>query len=139
MTIARISFAGQIKKAEHKTAAGKPLVEVSVCKKQKGRAGAEDTFLWMRINCWEPAEFQVSKLVKGAFIAGSGDLSIRAFTDKDGKNQVSLEVRCGSFDFEVEGLEDREPAAPAQPRPIAPMGGGEIDPPPFAICQYLGA
>lgn len=112
MTIARITFAGQIKKAEPKTAGGKQLVEVSICKKQKGRNGAEDTFLWLRISCWEPAEFQTSKLVKGAFIAGSGDLSTRAWTDKDGKNQVSLEVRCGSFDFEVETLADRTEAAP---------------------------
>ena len=112
MTIARITFAGQIKKSEPKNVGGKPLIEVSICKKQKGRNGAEDTFLWLRISCWEPAEFQVSKLVKGAFIAGSGDLSTRAWTDKDGKNQVSLELRCGSFDFEVETLADRTEAAP---------------------------
>jgi len=143
MTIARITFAGQIKKAEPKTAGGKQLIEVSICKKQKGRAGSEDTFLWLRISCWEPAEFQVSKLVKGAFIAGSGDLSTRAWTDKDGKNQVSLEVRCGSFDFEDETLGDRTEAAPgiapAQRRPAAVAGGPVPEDAPFAICQFQGA
>jgi single-stranded DNA-binding protein len=125
MTLARISFAGQIKKAEPKTAGGKTLIEVSVCKKQKGRNGAEDTFLWLRVNCWEPAEFQLERLVKGAFIAGSGDLSTRAWTDKDGKNQVSLEVRCSSFDFEVETGADRE-AAPA-PRPASRSVASAVD------------
>lgn len=135
MTIARLTFSGSIKKVEHKNVGGKALAEVSICKKQKGRNGAEDTFLWVRVNCWEPAEFQISKLVKGAFIAGTGDLSTRAFTDSAGKNQVSLEVRCGSFDFEVEAVtESTAPVAtsapaPRRPAPVATAIGD--DEPPF--------
>jgi len=128
MTLARIFFAGQIKKAEPKTAGGKTLIEVSICKKQKGRNGAEDTFLWLRVNCWEPAEFQAGRLVKGSFIAGSGDLSTRAWTDKEGKNQVSLEVRCSSFDFEVEAGSEREQEVPKSPAPKAVHAEDEAPP-----------
>lgn len=101
MTILRIHFAGQIMKAEHKDAGGKPLCEVSVCKKHKGRNGAEDTYTWLRVSLWEPAEFQKPKLVKGAFIAGSGDLQLRSYTAKDGSKGSSLECRSTSFDVEV--------------------------------------
>jgi single-stranded DNA-binding protein len=100
MTIMRVSFAGTIMKAEHKQAGTKPICEVSLCKKHKGRNGAEDSFTWLRVSLWEPAEFQVAKLVKGNFIAGSGDLQLRSFEHKGEKRQ-SLECRCTSFDVEV--------------------------------------
>lgn len=137
MPIARLTFAGEIKKSEHKIVGGKPLVEASICRKQKGRDGAEDTFMWLRIAIWSPAEFQTAKLVKGAFIAGSGELSTRAFTDKDGKNQVSLEVRCTSFDVEVIGGEQRDdaPPAPRRPAPASPKAGDDSEPP-FNRSEY---
>ncbi len=100
MTILRIQFAGVIKKAEMKTVAGKSLAEVSICKKQKGRNGGEDTFAWLRICIWEPATFQLPQLAKGAFIAGSGEFSLRSY-EKDGVKHTSAECRCSSFDVEI--------------------------------------
>lgn len=135
MTLLRLSFAGQIKRADTKNVGGKDLIEVSLCRKQKGRAGAEDTFAWIKVSIWEPAAFQVPKLVKGAFIAGSGEFSARSYDGKDGK-ATSMEVRCSSFDVEVEsgggeGSRDEHPAK-AAPRQQAPIGGGADDSePPF--------
>ena len=137
MTILRLTFAGQIKKAEHKTINGKALAEVSICKKQKGRNGADDTFCWVKASIWEPAEFQIAKLVKGAFIAGSGEFSSRSYDGKDGK-ATSLECRCSSFDVEVSGDAAPQPAAqPARSGSVsnaASIGGGydDAEQPPFA-------
>lgn len=100
MTIMRLQFAGTIMKCEHRQAGSKPICEVSLCKKKKGKDGEEDTYTWVRITLWEPKDFQASKLVKGNFIAGSGDAELRGY-EKDGVKRQSLEVRCSSFDIEV--------------------------------------
>jgi single-stranded DNA-binding protein len=112
VTLLRISFAGEIKKAEHKTAGDKPLVEASICRKHKGRNGAEDTYTWLRVTIWQPADFQAPKLVKGAFIAGTGDVELRSYVDKDGKPGKSLECRCTSFDVEVTEGRPQEQSGP---------------------------
>jgi single-stranded DNA-binding protein len=135
MTILRLAFAGVVKKAEHRTAAGKSLVEVSICKKNRTKQGEPDAFTWIRVTLWEPAEFQAPKLVKGSFIAGTGDLTARSYEGKDGK-ATSLEVSCRSFDVEVSDGGDAQ-AAPAQsapaPRPTrpAPTAQSETEEPPF--------
>lgn len=116
MSLLRLFFAGQIKKVEHKTAAGKALVEVSICKKNRTKENDKETFTWIRATIWEPAEFQVAKLFKDAFIAGSGEMTLRSYADKDGKDRVSCEVSCRSFDVEVSGPQ----AAPAEAAPAAP-------------------
>ncbi len=135
--IFRISFAGNITKAEAKQVGEKTLVEVSLCKKFKGRAGAEESYTWLRVNVWEPADFQLPKLVKGAFIAGSGEFQLRSFEGKDGSKQVSAECRASSFDIEVTDGSPRmgESHPPVQrPEPKVnvatsrPMGGGMGDP-----------
>jgi hypothetical protein len=107
-------YAGHIKKVEHKQVGGKALVDLSLCKKQKGRNGAEDSFVWLRVSLWEPAAFMIPKLVKGAFISGSGEFSVRTY-DKDGVEKISMECRSGSFDVEIAG--DAEPQQAAQPEP----------------------
>lgn len=113
MTLLRLFFSGQIKKAVRRDAGGKPLVEVSLCKKHKGRNGADDTFTWAKISLWEPAEFQVPRLIKGALISGSGDVQLRSYVAKDGTKGASLEIRCSSYDVEVEAGPQDAPASPA--------------------------
>ena len=110
--IFRISFAGNITKAETKQVGEKTLVEVSLCKKFKGRNGGEESYTWLRVNIWEPADFQTPKLVKGAFLAGSGEFQLRSFEGKDGSKQVSAECRCSSFDIEVTDGTPREVVNP---------------------------
>lgn len=135
MTVLRMTFAGEVKKADHKEVGGKKLVELSICKKNRGKAGEEDHFTWLRISLWEPADFQTPKLVKGAFIAGSGDATLRGYTDKDGHEKSSLECRCGSFDVEVTGANvATESPAPRPARAAAPSvspAATNDDEPPF--------
>lgn len=130
MTLMRMFFSGQIKKAERRDAGGKPLVEVSICRKHKGRNGAEDSYSWARISIWEPADFQTPRLVKGSIISGSGDIQLRSYVAKDGSKASSLDVRCSSFDIEVE--EGPQGATEAPAKPIATRA----TPPPQAASKH---
>lgn len=134
MTILRIHFAGQIKKAEHKQAGGKAICEVSVVRTHKGRNGAENSYTWLRVTIWEPADFQTPKLVKGAFIAGSGELQMRSYVGKDGAKGHSLECRSSSHDVEVgDGGEGEPQALPVKqtPAPMRPVEMADHSDPPF--------
>lgn len=126
MTIFRLNFAGEIKKADMKNVGGKALAELSVCKKNRTKEGEPDSYTWLRICLWEPAEFQRPKLVKGSFIAGSGELTLRSYEGKDGK-QTSMECRCSSFDVEVSDgsaknarTDEPQQGKPQKPRIPAP-------------------
>lgn len=136
MSLFRLIFAGQIKKAEHKDAGGKPIVEVSICRKNRTKEGQPDAFTWVRVTIWSPAAFQAPKLVKGAFIAGSGEMIARSY-EKDGVKGTSIEVSCQSFDIEVSDGNDGQASQPeadgvkrtvvAQTKKAAPAAGGGSD------------
>ena len=132
MTVLRLTFAGEIKKAEHKTAGGKALVEISLCRKNYAKQGDPETFTWIKVKLWEPADFLAQKLVKGAFIAGSGELTSRSY-EKDGVKGQSLEVRCSGFDVEMprDGVAGDVPAPQSAPRRPAPSAGDDDQSPPF--------
>jgi len=123
MTILRLCFAGVIKKADHRQAGDKAIVEVSICKKNRTKQGDPEAFTWVRATIWEPADFQIPKLVKGAFIAGSGDMTARSYEGKEGK-AFSIDVRCTSFDVELsDGAPGERVGAPAPrdvQRPLKP-------------------
>lgn len=139
MSIFRLIFAGQIKKCEHRTAGQKPIVEVSLCRKISKKDEPE-VWNWIKVTVWEPAEYQVAKLRKGAFIAGSGEFKLRSY-EKDGVKGSSAEVSCRSFDIEVSDGEvtgeatdihtsaSATPRAPIAPRPPAAASAGDDEPP----------
>ncbi len=136
MTLFHLHYSGKISKAEFRTAGDKPICEVSLCKKVPARGQDAERFDWLKVTIWSPPEWAVARLVKGNYITGHGDLSLRPY-EKDGVKNKSMEVRSGSFDFEVETLADRDsdiaPAArPAAPsRPLPTRGGDETEAPPF--------
>ena len=118
MTIMRLQFAGFIQKAEHKTAGAKSLVEMSICRKNYAKDGEEATFTWCKIVLWEPPSWMAPRLVKGAFIAGSGEMTLRSYAKSDGSKGVSCDVRCTSYDIECGTPRD------AQTEPTPGMGQG---------------
>jgi hypothetical protein len=131
MTTMKLSVVGQIKKVDIRDAAGKTLAEVSLCKKVKGRNGAEDQYTWIRATIWSVPDWMQTKLVKDAFIGLTGDFELRSY-EKDGVKRQSAEVRCQSFDVEIAG--DAEPQQEQRPAPArrptqAPMD--EDSGPPF--------
>lgn len=117
MTIIRIAFAGHIKKSERKVLAGKPMVEFSLCRKNKTKENEPDAYTWIRVALWEPPEWMAAKIVKGAYISGSGDAVLRSYTDNAGAKATSLDVRCGSFDVDMP--DERQQAGAAAPAPAA--------------------
>lgn len=135
MTQLKLFFSGKITKAEHKTAGDKKICEVSICKKVPARGKDEERFDWVKVTLWSPPEWALPRLAKGSYISGSGDMTMRPY-EKDGVKKYSLEVRCNSFDFEVEELAARTaddtaatPSnAPRQPAPAAYDDGANLPP-----------
>ena len=130
MPIMRLQFSGEARKVEHKTIGGKSAVEIQLCKKNYTPQGQEATFTWVRVTVFEPKEFQ--KFHDGGFVSGSGELSMRSYTDKEGNKKQSLEVRCTSFDVETPRVVEAAEAPAPAPKPQRPSGGGSVDEPPFA-------
>lgn len=137
MTAFRLTFAGEIKTVETKNFNGTQFAELSLCKKNYAKQGAEPSFTWVRVSIREPADFLVAKLVKGAFIAGSGEMSARTYQDKDGKDKSSIDIRCTGFDVEMpRGETVAEPESPPQtpqrgPSRPRPAPAADDDEPPF--------
>ncbi len=136
MTAFRLMFAGEIKTVETKNFNGIQFAELSLCKKNYAKQGVEPTFTWVRVSVREPADFLVAKLVKGAFIAGSGEMSARTYQDKDGKDKTSIDIRCTGFDVEMprgetvadsDGEQQTPQRSPARPRP-APVTSDQEPP-----------
>jgi hypothetical protein len=111
----KLQFSGQIKKAQVRQAGTKTVAEVQLCKKVSGKDGAEDSFTWIKVTIWDPKDWQIAKLVAGAYISGCGDFQLRSYVKSDQTKGVSAEIRCSSFD--IDQPDDRastERAEPAQ-------------------------
>ena len=127
MTQIRLTLSGIIKNVRHFNAGTKPAVEFSMCVKNRTKDGEEPTFTWARGIVWEPPEWM--KLEKGMEITAlNGQTTLRSYTDKDGKEKVSMDAKFSSYDIQVHGskVEQQEKAVPAPGprRPAAPSGGG---------------
>lgn len=133
MTIAKLTIAGKIHGVKHRMAGETPVCEVSVCKKRYAKQGEEPSYDWFRINIWgKLPDFLAAKLAKDNHIAACGDFGTRDWTDKEGNKKVQMEVKCQSFDVEVEGVaqETAPPAEPPKPkRPAAPTADPPDEPP----------
>ncbi len=128
MSLLRLIFAGEIKRAETKQVGGKTLVEFSICKKNYTKEGVEPTYTWIKAQCWEAPEWLAIKLVKGAFVAGSGDMTARSYAKQDGTKGHDIEVRCSSYDLELPYADksgDRSPDPQPQTAPHAHTGRAE--------------
>jgi hypothetical protein len=127
-------MSGVVKNVRHFTAGDKPAVEFSMCLKNRTKANEEPTFTWARGIVWEPPEWM--KIEKGTELtADNGQVTLRSYTDKDGKEKVSLDAKFSSYDIQIHGQKHGEEAAPAPAprRPAAPSGGGgDPDEVPFA-------
>ncbi len=117
----RLFFSGEARKVELKTIGDKPAVQIQLCKKNYAKKGDEPTFTWITVLVWEPKELQT--FVEGGFVAGSGEFTMRSYTDKDGNKRQSAEVRCTSFDVETPRHADAPAMAPATKQaPVAREG-----------------
>lgn len=135
MSLFKLTFAGAIKKAECRQVQDKTVLDLSVCRKNYAKQGEEATFTWVRVQVWGAPDWMAAKAIKGAFVAGCGEFTLRIYTDKQGKSGMSADVRCNSFDVEIgtdepaEALPQKAPAkAPSKPAPATAV---DEDEPPF--------
>jgi hypothetical protein len=138
VTVLRLTFAGEIKRADIKSAGPKTVAEVSLCRKNYAKEGQPETFTWVRVSIWEPADWMLAKLVKGAFIAGSGEMSARSY-QKDGADKTSIEIRCTGYDVELPREAHSQDREPPKPEPRRPAPGGGDDEPPFMRSELEGS
>jgi single-stranded DNA-binding protein len=124
MTILRMFFAGEIKRADVRAVGDKSVLEFSLCRKNfaKKDASPDDvTFTWVNVSVWDPKEFVVENARKGVFVAGSGDCELTSYIDKEGEKKPKLSIRTTGFDIEFQrGFSgDEEPAAQSEQRKAA--------------------
>lgn len=137
MTVAKLTIIGQIKGVKFRSAGETPVCELSVCKKRYAKQGEEASYDWFRVNVWgKLPDFMAKKIAKDNFIGACGDFSTRDWTNAQGEKKTQMEVKCQSFDVEIDGphtaespVKSREQAEaqPAAPRRPAAVGGGQGD------------
>lgn len=107
----RLSFSGEVRKPQPKTIGGKQCVEFQIMKKNYTKDGEEATFTWIRVTVFDAKPWQIEQCQEGKFVAGSGEFTMRGYTDKDGNKRQSAEVRCNSFDLDGPRTGDAGPIA----------------------------
>jgi single-strand DNA-binding protein len=80
------------------TQQGTPVCDFSVA--VNSRAKGQETTLWYKIQAWgKQAEFCSNYLVKGAGVFVRGELQIEKWTDRDGKEQTTLQIKANEIEF----------------------------------------
>lgn len=108
-------------------------VSLAVSRKWKDKASGETK----EQTTWVPCSFfgKTAELLgqygkKGGQVRVNGEFSVRKYTDKDGAEKTSTEIRCQDFQLLGSAPGGAAPApAPAQraaPKPAAPAGDDDI-------------
>jgi single-strand DNA-binding protein len=91
---------------------------------------SEET-VWYNCTAWRGLAEMVSKhLKRGQMVFVQGDLSVRQYTTKDGRNGISLDVTVDKFQF-AGGKRDESVASTAGSAPVLDDPLGELDEHPF--------
>lgn len=111
-----ITIAGTIGRDAELRSTGKDSVaSFSVADNQ---AGKDKDPLWWSCSLWgKRAESLVQYLVKGQAVAVSGSVTERAWTDKDGNERKSLEVRVADVALQGGKREEQRPMSQRAPAP----------------------
>ena len=138
MTVFRMIFSGEVRKPVVREYDGKNILSFQVMKKNYNKdKSAESSYTWLNVTVFDAKPFQIAQFAEKAFVAGSGEFTLRSYADKDGSKRQSADVRCNSMDVDSAYVE-REQADPAPvPRvqksvvPTSIGGGGTDQDPPF--------
>jgi hypothetical protein len=133
----RLSFSGEIKKSREFNMGTKPAFEIQLMKKNYVAKDAEPSWTWIKVLVVDPKDFQKDWLAEGKYIAGSGEFSLKSFTNKDGVKLNGVEVRCSSFDIDApySGASQQSEPAPVANKPAlkrhmpAPVNDDDFQPP----------
>lgn len=114
MTRFKLQFSGEIKKSREFNMGAKPAFELQLMKKNYTPQGAEPSWTWIKVMVVDPKDFQEDWFTEGKFIAGSGELSLKSYINKELVKQQSIEIRCSSYDIDAPysgALQQAEPAS----------------------------
>jgi hypothetical protein len=133
----RLSFSGEIKKSREFMMGAKPAVEIQLMKKNYTAQGAEPTWTWIRVLVVDPKDFQKDWFAEGKFVAGSGEMSLKSYINKELVKQQTVEIRCSSFDIDApySGASQQSESAPVAAKPVqkrhvpAPANDEDSNPP----------
>jgi single-stranded DNA-binding protein len=129
-------FSGEVRKPVVREYDGKNILSFQLMKKNYNKdKSAEASYTWLNVTVFDAKPFQVQQFAEKAFVAGSGEFTLRSYADKDGSKRQSADVRCNSMDVDsayVGPGETAEPA-PAQKahRNVVPAKSDDSDSPPF--------
>jgi single-stranded DNA-binding protein len=131
-------FSGEVRKPVVREYDGKSILSFQVMKKNYNKdKSAEASYTWLNVTVFDAKPFQVQQFAEKAFVAGSGEFTLRSYVDKDGSKRQSADVRCNSMDVDSAYVERGETAEP-EPAPskvthrnVVPTAGGANDEVPF--------
>ena len=135
MTQMRISFSGEVRKPVVREYDGKSILSFQVMKRNYNKdKSAEASYTWLNVTVFDAKPFQIAQFAEKAFVAGSGEFTLRTYADKDGSKRQSADVRCNSMDVDSAYVE-REQAEPAPAtraqKSVVPAKVDDSDSPPF--------
>lgn len=131
MSIFRLHFSGEVRKAQLKTIGNDQAVEFQLMRKNYAGKNSEASFTWIRVTLFKPQPWQIQQCQDGKFVSGSGEFTLRSF-EADGQKRQSAEVRCSSFDLDGPRVDASTEAAPppaAKPGPRIPAKAHDDEPP----------
>ena len=100
---------------------GDAVCSFSLAVNQKAKGGEKET-TWFKVTLWRKmAENAAKYLTKGTPVYIEGRLNTEAWTDRDGKNQITLEIQATDMQF-IGGKSDAKGDAFEAP---AASGGGD--------------
>src|SRR3989442_2350766 len=105
---------------------GRPVCEFSVAvNRVTGKAeDRQEQTDWYRVSCWQNlAERAQQMITKGRLVYVEGRFTPRTYTDREGKNRMSLDVNASDFQM-LDPRRDREGGmgGPSAPGADAPKG-----------------
>lgn len=107
------------------TPTGQKVTSFSVATKQRKGKDKEDITIWVRITIWgDKFDRLLPHLKKGGGVIVNGKMAPPSnYTDKEGRQQFSLEVTAEMIEFSPFGRTDR-PEGEQQRQPGAPASSG---------------
>ncbi len=110
-----LSFAGTLgRDAETRTAGSSDVTEFSVAVSGYDRRAKAKTTTWLKVNIWGQRGAQLAGMVeKGSRVAGSGQLEIQSFTNRDGEEKLSYVVTVQDLTLQSFKADRDEPAPKA--------------------------
>lgn len=124
MSINKVILLGNVGRVESKEFGGNKVVSFSVAtsERYKGRDGeyVEDT-TWHNVKVWgKTADFVENYVGKGSQVFVEGKLAKRKYTDRNGEERESVEVRADNVQLIGQKQESRQerPAFVPEPRPV---------------------